>query len=119
MRHFAISAANISISTLVLWKWHMFNRKRRYSQVNKHRNEIKTILHTNFKQQHVWSAEKNDSHDTQEISLISLIEWDLYNECLQCLTVPPVFMQACRCLRKLVIGLKNTPYDNLNIYKPA
>jgi len=62
---------------------------------------------------------KNDSYDTQEISLILLIEWDLYNECLQCLPVPPVLMQECRRLRKLVIGLKNTPYENLNIFKPA
>jgi len=55
--------------------------------------------------------QKNNSHDTQEISLISLIEWDVYNECLQCLPVPPdwVLMQACRRLRKLVIGLKTPP----------
>jgi len=55
----------------------------------------------------------------QEISLISLIEWDFYNECLQCLPLPPVLMQACRRLQKLVIGLKTLPYENLNIFKPA
>ena len=53
MIHFAISAANFSISTLVLQKQHRFKHKRRFSQVNKHRNEIKTILHTNFKLRHV------------------------------------------------------------------
>ena len=62
--------------------------------------------------------EKNDSHNTQEISLISLIEWDLYNECLKCL--PPVLMQASRSVQMLVkAGFKNTPYENLNIFKPA
>jgi len=37
MRHFAISAANFSISTLVLQKQHRFKHKRRFSQVNKHK----------------------------------------------------------------------------------
>ena len=60
--------------------------------------------------------EKNASHDTREISLI---EWDLYNECLQCLPVPPVLMQACRRLQKLVIGLKRNPCENLNTFKSA
>jgi len=32
-------------------------------------NQIKIILHTNCKLWHVWNAEKNASHDTQEISL--------------------------------------------------
>jgi len=42
-----ISAVNFIISTLVLQKWHSFKHKRRFSQVNMHRNnEIKTILHT-------------------------------------------------------------------------
>jgi len=43
VRHFAISAAYFSISTLVLQKQQMFKHKRRFSQVNKHRNEIKNI----------------------------------------------------------------------------
>jgi len=33
--------------------------------------------------------------------------------------VSPVLMQACRRLQKLVIGLKSTPYENLNIFKSA
>jgi len=28
-------------------------------------------------------------------------------------------VQMCRCLRKLVIGLKTHPYENLNIFKSA
>jgi len=59
-------------------------------------NQIKTILHTNFKLWHVWNAEKNASLDMQEISLI---------ECSKCLL--PVLIHACRRLQKLVIGLKN------------
>jgi len=43
MRHFAISAANFSISTLVLQKWHMFKHKRRFSQVNKHKIRSKSF----------------------------------------------------------------------------
>ena len=35
MRHFATSAANFSISTLVLQKHHRFKHKRRFSQVHK------------------------------------------------------------------------------------
>jgi len=35
-------------------------------------------------------------------------------------SLPPVLMQACRRLRKLVIGLKTPPpYENLNIFKSA
>ena len=49
MRHFAISAANFSISTLVLQKQHRFKHKRQLSQVHKHKNQIETIFHTNFK----------------------------------------------------------------------
>jgi len=43
VRHFAISAANFSISTLVLQKQHRFKHKRWFSQVHKHKNQIKTI----------------------------------------------------------------------------
>jgi len=46
MRHFAISAENFSICTLVLQKQHSFKRKR-------HKNEIRTILHTYFKLRHI------------------------------------------------------------------
>jgi len=53
MRHFAISAANFSISTLVLQKQHSFKHKRRFSQVHKHKNQIKPILHTNLKLRHI------------------------------------------------------------------
>jgi len=53
MRHFAINAANFSISTLVLQKQHSFKHKRQFSQVNKSKNQIKTILHTNFKLRHI------------------------------------------------------------------
>jgi len=49
MRYFAINAANFSISTLVLQKQHSFKHKRRSSQVHKRKNQIKTVLHTNFK----------------------------------------------------------------------
>jgi len=49
VRHLAISAANFSISTLILPKQHRFKHKRRFSQVHKHKNRIKIILHTNFK----------------------------------------------------------------------
>jgi len=37
MRHFAISAPNFSISTLVLQKWNRFRHKRQFYQVNKHK----------------------------------------------------------------------------------
>jgi len=53
VRHFAISAENFSISTLVLQKQHSFKHKRRFSQVHKHKNQIKTNLHANFKLRHV------------------------------------------------------------------
>ena len=43
MRHFAISAANFSISTLVLQKQHRFKHKRRFSQVNKHKIRSKSF----------------------------------------------------------------------------
>jgi len=46
MRHFAISAANFSISTLVLQTQNSFKHKRRFSQVHKHKNQIKAILQT-------------------------------------------------------------------------
>jgi len=49
MRHLAISAANFSISTLVLLKQHRFRHRRRFSQVHIHKNRIKIILHTDFK----------------------------------------------------------------------
>jgi len=53
VRHFAISAANFSFSTLVLQKQHSFKHKRRFSQVHKHKYKIKTILYTNFKLRHI------------------------------------------------------------------
>jgi len=37
VRHLDISAANFSISTLVLPKQQRFKHKRRFSQVNKHK----------------------------------------------------------------------------------
>ena len=74
MRHLAISAANFSISTLVLPKQHRFKHKRRFSQVHKHRNWIKIILHTHFKYDRFEMQKKNDSHEMQEISLISPFE---------------------------------------------
>jgi len=40
VRHLDISAANFSISTLVLAKQQRFKHKRRYSQVHKHKNWI-------------------------------------------------------------------------------
>jgi len=58
MRHFVICAANFSVSTLVLQKQHRFKHKRRFSEVDRHKNQIKTILHTNFKLRHIWNAEK-------------------------------------------------------------
>jgi len=42
MRHFAIGAANFSISTLVLQKQHRFKHKRRSSQANKHKHKIRS-----------------------------------------------------------------------------
>jgi len=42
----------LAFSTLVLQKQHSFKHKRRFSQVHKHKNQIKTVLHTNFKLQH-------------------------------------------------------------------
>jgi len=51
--HFATNTANFSISTLVLQKQHSFKHKRQFSQVHKHKNQIKTILHTNFKLRHI------------------------------------------------------------------
>ena len=41
MRHLAISAANVSISALVLPQQYRFKHKRRFSQVQKHKNWIK------------------------------------------------------------------------------
>ena len=45
MSHFAISAANFSISTLALQKQHSFKHKSRFYQVHEHKSQIKTILH--------------------------------------------------------------------------
>jgi len=53
VRHVAISAANFSISNLVLQKQHSSKHKRQFSQKTKHKNQIKTILHTNFKLPHI------------------------------------------------------------------
>jgi len=38
--------------------------------VHKHKNQIKTILHNKFYATTRLKCRKNDSHDTQEISLI-------------------------------------------------
>jgi len=43
MRHFAIGAANFSISTLVLQKQHRFKHKRQFSHVNKHKIRSKSF----------------------------------------------------------------------------
>jgi len=99
MRHFAISAADFRISTLVLQKQHSFKHKRRFSQVYKQINHIKTSLHPNFKLWHVWTAKKRQSWHVRNIT-----DWmvDLYSECLKC--PPPVLMQAShRRLGKRVI----------------
>jgi len=43
MRHFGISAANFSISTLVLQKQHRLKHKRPFSQVNKQKIRSKSF----------------------------------------------------------------------------
>jgi len=53
VKHFAINATNFSLSTLVLQKQHSFKHRRRFSQVHKHTNQIKTILDTNYKLRHI------------------------------------------------------------------
>jgi len=58
-----------------------------------------------IKIRYVWNAEKRQSWHAGNIT-----DWmidHLYNECSKCL--PPVLMQVCRCLQKLVIGLKTPP----------
>ena len=72
MRHFAISAANFSISILVLQKQHSFKHKIWFSQVHEHKNQIKTILHTNFSYNTFEMQKKNTILDMQKMSLI---EW--------------------------------------------
>jgi len=70
MRHFAISAADVSISTLVLQNQHRFKHERWYSQVNKHKIRSKSF-YTQILSYDVFEMQKkNASRDTQEISLI-------------------------------------------------
>ena len=71
MRHLAISAANFSISTIVLPKQHRFKHKRRFSQVYKHRNQIKTI-YTQILSYDTFEMQKKDaSHDMQDAGNIT------------------------------------------------
>jgi len=58
MRYFAISAANFTISTLVLQKQNSFKHKRRFSQVIKHKIRSESFYTKNFKRWHVWNGEK-------------------------------------------------------------
>jgi len=67
VRHFAISAAHFSISTVVLQKQHSSKHKRRFSQVHKPKTQIKTILQTNFNLWHIWNTEKRQSWHTGNI----------------------------------------------------
>jgi len=52
VRHFAISAANFSISTLVLQKQHSFKHKTIFSSARTQKSD-QTILHTNFKLRYI------------------------------------------------------------------
>jgi len=46
MRHFAISAANFSISTLILQKQHRFKHEKTIFSSAQTQNQIITIFHT-------------------------------------------------------------------------
>jgi len=74
VRHFAASAANYSISTLVLQKQHSFKRKRRFSQVHKQKIKSKQtymqILSLN-----TYEMQRKTPVMTRRTQEISLIEW--------------------------------------------
>jgi len=72
VRHLDISAANFSVSTLVLPKQQRLKHKRRFSQVHKHKNQIKTI-YTQILSYDTFEMQKKMPAITcrmQEISLI-------------------------------------------------
>ena len=73
MRRFAISAANFSVSTLVLLKQHRFKHKRRFSQVQKHTNQIKTI-YTQILSYDTFEMQKKMPAMTRRMQEISLID---------------------------------------------
>jgi len=45
VRHFAINAANFSVSALVLQKQHSFEHERRFSQVYKQKSDQNRFTH--------------------------------------------------------------------------
>jgi len=59
------------------------------------------------------------NHKRQSWHAGNITDWmiDLYNECSKC--QPPVLMQVCRRLQKLVIDLKTPLYEDLNMFKSA
>ena len=73
MRHLAISAANFSTATLVLPKQHRFKHKGRFSQVYKHKNQIKTI-YTQILSYDTFEIQKKVPAITRRMQEISLID---------------------------------------------
>jgi len=83
-------------------------------------NQIKTILCTNFELRHVWNAEKTPVTTCRKYHWLndSPLQWMFKVSATSVdASVQMLAMQACRRLRKLVVGLKNTPmktYISLN-----
>jgi len=77
-------------------------------------NQIKTILHTNFKLRHVWNAE------TTLVMTHRKYHW-LHDRHLQRIfKVSATSVDASvQTLAKAGDRLNNTPYENLNIFKSA
>ena len=98
-----LQTANFSISSLVLQKQLRFKHKRRFCQVHKHKNQIKTILHANFKLTHL--KRKKTRHDTQERPL----QW-MFKVSAASVDV------SLQTLAKAGIGLKTNPLWKLIIY---
>jgi len=73
VRHLAISAANFSISTLVLPKQQRFKHKRRFSQVHQQKNQIKTI-YTQILSYDTFEIQKKVPAITRRMQEISLID---------------------------------------------
>ena len=82
MRHFAISAANFSISTLVLQKQHRLKHKRQFSQLNKHKIRSKSF-YTQILCYDMFEMQKK----RQSWHAGNITDWmiDLYNEYYECL----------------------------------
>ena len=75
------------------------------------KNQIKTVLHTNIKQRHIWNAEKTP--------VMTRRKYDLYSECSVSAASVDASTQTLVKAGLIIAAYKNTSYENLNIFKSA